>query len=48
MLFQKVKFLKNKNLKYIVDAQCQATKNIFKKKKIPFRQFTFKKNDEKN
>ena len=30
----------------IVDAQCKATKNIFKNKNIPFRYFTLKKNDE--
>tara|TARA_Y100000590_G_scaffold58933_1_gene62298 strand:+ start:1554 stop:2762 length:1209 start_codon:yes stop_codon:yes gene_type:complete len=42
-----IKFLKNKNLKFIIDAQSKATKNIFKIKKIPFRQFTFyKKNEE--
>ena len=36
-------FLKNKNLKFIINAQCNAAKNIFKLKKIPFRQITFKK-----
>ena len=42
-----MKFLKNKNLKYIIDAQCNAVRNIFKLKKIPFRQITFdKKNEE--
>lgn len=40
-------FLKNKNLEFIIKAQCNATKNIFKLKKIPFRQITFdKKNEE--
>ena len=39
-------FLKNKNLEFITNAQCNATKNIFKLKKIPFRQITFNKKDE--
>ncbi len=39
-------FLKNKNLKFIMNAQCDAVKNIFKLKKIPFRQFFFKKVNE--
>ena len=39
-------FLKNKNLEFIVNAQCKATKNIFKLKKIPFRQITFNKKNE--
>ena len=41
-----VGFLKNKNLKFIINAQCSAAKNIFKLKKIPFRQFIFKKGNE--
>ena len=41
-----VKFLKNKNLKFIINAQCNATKNIFRLKKIPFRQITFSKKSE--
>tara|TARA_Y100000590_G_C15657614_1_gene991272 strand:+ start:40 stop:1254 length:1215 start_codon:yes stop_codon:yes gene_type:complete len=39
-------FLKNKSLEFIVNAQSKATKRIFYLKKIPFRQFTFKKNNE--
>ena len=39
-------FLKNKNLEFIVNAQYKATKNIFKLKKIPFRQITFNKKNE--
>ena len=39
-------FLKNKNLEFIINAQCAATKKIFKLKKIPFRQITFRKKDE--
>ena len=39
-------FLKNKNLEFIINAQCNATKNIFKLKKIPFRQITFNKKNE--
>ena len=41
-----MKFLKNKNLKFIIDAQCRAIKNIFKLKKIPYRQFIFNKKNE--
>ena len=41
-----MKFLKNKNLRSVVNAQCTAVKNIFKLKKIPFRQITFNKKDE--
>lgn len=41
-----MKFLKNKNLKFIVNAQSNAVKNVFKLKKIPFRQFIFKKENE--
>ena len=39
---------KNKNNKIdsVVNAQCEATKSIFKKNKIPYRQFVFKKKDE--
>ena len=39
-------FLKNKNVSTIVEAQSKAVKNIFKIKKIPFRQITFSKNNE--
>jgi len=39
-------FLKKKNLKFITKAQCDATKNIFKSKKIPFREITFNKRNE--
>ena len=41
-----LKFLKNKNLKFIINAQCNATKSIFRLKKIPFRQITFNKKSE--
>ena len=41
-----MKFLKNKNLKFIINAQCNAVKNVFKLKKIPFRQITFNKKNE--
>ena len=37
---------KNKKVESIVNAQCKATQSIFRKKKIPFRSFAFKKNDE--
>ena len=39
-------FLKNKNFEFIINAQCNAIKNIFKLKKIPFRQITFSKKNE--
>ena len=41
-----MKFLKNKSLKSVINAQCNAVKNIFKLKKIPFRQFSFNNKDE--
>ena len=40
-------FLKNKKITSIVNAQSEATKKVFKLKKIPFRSFIFNKNDEK-
>ena len=33
-------------LENIINAQCRATKNIFKLKKIPYRQITFNKRNE--
>jgi len=42
-----IKFSKNKNLELIIKAQCEATKNIFKLKKIPFRQINFREKNEK-
>ena len=41
-----MKFLRNKNLKSIINAQCNAVKNIFKFKKIPFREIVFNKKNE--
>ena len=41
-----MQFLKGKSLEFIINTQSKATKNIFKLKKIPFRQFTFKNKDE--
>ena len=41
-----MRFLRNKKLSFIVDAQSNAVKNIFKLKKIPFRQITFNKKNE--
>jgi len=41
-----MKFLRNKNLKFVINAQLNALKNIFKIKKIPFRQITFNKKNE--
>ena len=42
----KMKFIKNKSLNSIINAQCEATKKIFKSKNIFFRSFTFYKNNE--
>ena len=36
----------SKKVESVIRAQCKATKNIFDKKKIPYRQFIFKNNDE--
>ena len=41
-----MRFLKNKRLGFIIKAQCNATKNIFKLRNIPFRHFVFNKNKE--
>ena len=46
LLFFSSETKSNKKIENIVNAQCKATQNIFKKKKIPYRQFIFKKNDE--
>ena len=40
------KYLKNKNLSEILEAQEKSTQNIFRKKNIPFRSFNIKKKDE--
>ena len=39
-------FLKNRNLENILEAQYNATQNVFIKKKIPFRSFFIKKKNE--
>ena len=36
----------NKKMESIINIQCRATKNVFRMKKIPYRQFIFKTNDE--
>ena len=41
-----MKFLNNKSLGFIIKAQSDAIKNVFKKKKIPFREIFFNKNNE--
>ena len=46
VISENMKFLKNKKLSFIVNAQCNAVKNIFKLKKIPFREITFNKKNE--
>jgi len=39
-------FLKNKDLSSVLNAQRKSTIDIFKKKKIPFREFIFSQNNE--
>ena len=39
-------YIKNRTLKEIINSQLIATKNVFKSKKIPFREFNFIKNNE--
>ena len=46
IITKKMHFLKNKSLENVVNAQLEATKIIFKSKKIPFRHIIFKKNNE--
>ena len=41
-------YLKNKSLVEIIDAQILATKNVFSKKKIPFRSFKFLNRNEES
>ena len=46
-LFDKFNILKNKDLNQIIQAQRQATKTVFRRKKIPFRSFeVLKRNEE--
>ena len=46
-ILQMQSYLKNKDIDHIVYAQKQATENVFKNKKIPFRSFEILKRDEK-
>ena len=41
-----INFIKSKSIGSIINAQCNATKNIFGEKKIPFRQIIFNKKNE--
>jgi glucose-6-phosphate isomerase len=41
-------YIKNKNLKKIIDSQRMATQNIFRMKKIPFRSFEILKRNEES
>ncbi|WP_440633024.1 glucose-6-phosphate isomerase [Candidatus Pelagibacter sp. HIMB1485] len=45
-ILQMQSYLKNKNINHIVYAQKQASENVFKNKKIPFRSFEILKRDE--
>lgn len=42
----KMNYIKNDDLNYLVKSQSNATKKVFKKIKIPYRYFKFKKNGE--
>ena len=46
IILNSMKFLKDKSLKSIMNAQSSAIKNVFSLNKIPFRQFFFNKNNE--
>jgi len=46
MALNTLKFLKNKSVEKLINAQMIATKNVFESKKIPFRQIIFKNNNE--
>ena len=46
IMLGKMSFLKNMNLEDIINNQSNATKNIFKLKKIPFREINFSKKNE--
>ena len=47
IISNKINFLKKKDLKFIVNSQCDATKKVFNLKKIPFREITFYNKSEK-
>ena len=47
IISNKIKFLKKKDLEFIINSQCDATKKIFNLKKIPFREITFYNKSEK-
>jgi glucose-6-phosphate isomerase len=46
MLPNDINFLKNKKLKFLINAQSNAVKKIFNIKKIPFRQIDLSKKSE--
>jgi glucose-6-phosphate isomerase len=47
VISSKIKFLKEKNLDFVINSECKATKNIFNLNKIPFREITFYNKTEK-
>ena len=47
MIPNSMSFLRNKKLNLIINAQCEATKNVFKSKNIFFRHFIFNKSSER-
>jgi len=48
IISNKIKFLKKKDLKFIINSQCDATKKVFNSNKIPFREITFYNKSEKD
>ena len=46
VLINNISFLKNKKMKFIINAQSNAAKKVFKTKKIPFRQIDLRKKNE--
>jgi len=48
IISNKIKFLKKKDLKFIINSQCDATKKVFNLNKIPFREITFYNKSEKD
>ena len=46
MIPNNIRFLRNKKLESIINSQCEATKNVFKVKKIPFRHFVISEDNE--
>jgi len=48
IIANKIRFLKNRKIEFIIKSQSKALKKIFKVKKIPFREIVFKKRNEES